>query len=349
MSGKGRHVPEQTNSDPKPSLTEPSLERHFTPEGQPLTLLQDPSSRRDRSAPLPVLIHGFLETNSVWDVMRAAMPHEFSEFAAIALPAHGRRIGVAETRRLLSDDLFLRDYVAELRRICGPRRIRLVGHSTGGLVALKIAHMAPDFVHDALLVGGLYSGDLSGYRRWTTRLSLFAGIGRPAFRLGLKAWLSGNWSFARGMSLVTRVPLPAHAVPPAMRDELLSRDLDALREVLFWLVRSCMRDSLVDIRISVHCVIGRRDPVVPARHQLQMIARLPHATAVLMDTGHLPYLEEPEAFNEVLRAWMHRPESERTATASNSLRLQAAGGDQSRPTSAASSQPPPKKPPLQTA
>jgi len=62
------------------------------------------------------------------------------------------------------------------------------------------------------------------------------------------------------------------------------------------------------IRQPVLVLCGEYDSLTPVKRHAFMAELIPYAKLeVISDAGHLPTLEQPQAVNRLLRAWMRQP------------------------------------------
>ena len=64
---------------------------------------------------------------------------------------------------------------------------------------------------------------------------------------------------------------------------------------------------LGEIRAPTLIVVGRDDVVTPPAQAERLHHAIPNSELVVLEhSGHLPYLEEPEAFFRIVRDWFAR-------------------------------------------
>ncbi len=98
--------------------------------------------------PSVVFIHGAQHDHSVWILQSRYLAHHGHSVLALDLPGHGRSAGAP-----LTSVPAMADWVAEVIRTAGLKRVMLVGHSMGSLVALHCATLAPERVAGIALIG----------------------------------------------------------------------------------------------------------------------------------------------------------------------------------------------------
>ncbi|MDB5370903.1 MAG: Hydrolase, alpha/beta domain protein [Roseomonas sp.] len=175
-----------------------------------------------------------------------------------------------------------------------PPRFALAGLSMGGYVALEIMRRAPERV---------------------THLALFDTSARPDTeeqarrRRGLMA-LTRSGQF-KGVTprLLPSLLHPAHLDGPlgrAVRDmaERVGREA-FLRQQQAILQRPDSRPLLPGIAVPTLVAVGEQDILTPPELAEEMAAAIPGARlARIPQAGHLPSMEQPEAVNALLRAWL---------------------------------------------
>ena len=184
----------------------------------------------------------------------------------------------------------------------GPVPVALVGHGMGGMVAQEVALRRPGLVRQLVLVAtaaAVEPGD--GYHRHATQ--------------GL-AWLQEG----REMDAIADALLPqlvsARALPAGVklaRHGLLEVHAATWRRALQALTGFDRRAALGHIHAPTLMVAGGEDRVAPPAVLEAMAAAVNGARCVtLADAGHLPHLEQPDTFDELLleflrhaRAWLH--------------------------------------------
>lgn len=256
--------------------------------------------------PAPVVfLHGLLESPAIWGLTIDAGSGRGEATYAPALPGHrGDAPRGAEAAHLLSDHCLADHYAAEIRARFGARRVRLVGHSTGGLVALTLAARHPALVRDVLLVASLGAGSRGREASPMEAALLMPVVGVATARLLLTAWLSSETSFVAGLRSALAEGEALEWTPLEMRTELLTGCFATQHAVARWLRSHSIEDVLGAVTAPILALVPALDTVVPAAHQLSLLSALPYATGLLIDTGHLPMLSAPRLFHSVFTTWL---------------------------------------------
>lgn len=194
---------------------------------------------------------------------------------------------VADTTR--ADDL--REMAAQVLSQAPPA-FRLLGLSMGGYLAFEICRQAPARVAGLVLCNTSARPD-GGARRETRQRLLRAARQRgflPLFDPALVA--------------------PAHADDPHLRAccNGMAHELGTavfVRQQQAILTRPDAREVLPTIRCRTLVVGGAHDPLTPPAVLKEIADGIAGAELVILpDAGHLPTLETPDSFNEVLARWL---------------------------------------------
>jgi pimeloyl-ACP methyl ester carboxylesterase len=201
----------------------------------------------------------------------------------------------------------IQGYARVVDAVCGQLGIDcpvVIGNSMGGFVGAELALSYPTRVKMLVLVSA--AGLSTEYLRREPVLALARVWSAGVTRAGVLTDPVVRRRRLRRMFLQTvaryperlSIPLTYELVQGAGRQGFVP-SLQALMEYSF-------RDRLAQIEIPVLIVWGRNDMIVPVG-DAERFERLigPNAKAVIFeDTGHVPMLERPGRFNELLEAFI---------------------------------------------
>ena len=184
----------------------------------------------------------------------------------------------------------------------------LVGHSLGGLVALRATLECPERIEALVLV------DSVGLGREVNPLlvlSSLPGYGELAATWSATTLGAEQRALARSFLLFAR---PDRSPDRWWDDQrrlvrtpgFLSAALAAQRSIVGpWGQREVLLDELARLAVPVLVIWGASDLVVPAAHAHTAVERLRDGRlAVLSGCGHLPQVERPEEFVAALEGFL---------------------------------------------
>ncbi len=261
-----------------------------------------------------LLLHGLGGSHINWI---AAAPLLAARYRVLALdlvgfgrsPLEKRSASVEANQAML--DRFLREYLQ--------RPVLLVGNSMGGLIALLQAGQNPKSVAGVALVNAAMPHPST----WSIDpqvLALFAAMTMPGVG-ELFMWLKGELRSAEqsveemlamccaDQSRVAREVFQAHVTLTRehARDPWVNRAyLQATRSLVRLLLgRDRYRDIVKRVKARTLVIAGAHDRLIRL-NAAEQIARLrpDWAFVPLAHVGHLPHIEDPEGFCEILGAWL---------------------------------------------
>lgn len=245
-----------------------------------------------------VLVHGLGNNSLVWRRVITGLARSHRVLAP-DLPGFGHSSPVP-THALL--ELYA-DFVAELvQRQGGGVPAAIVGNSTGGAVALRVALTRPDLVSRLVLVDPAGVGQ--GVPSWW-RLVRFEPLVRAisAVPLTLTPRPVLEWVIGQAYRRMTFAD-PSHASERSVRlfaerlnsRERIHRFLRNAHDVVDAFERDVQRLE-GPLPVPVLAVWGREDRLVPLGDALVLLERIGGLEVrILEGCGHTPQLEQPEAF-----------------------------------------------------
>lgn len=255
----------------------------------------------DPSAPPVVQLHGIGRSLEDWLPQHPLLATDH-RVISVDMPGFGlsQRLPVPVTLGSLSDGVW-----QTLDALGETRPVHLMGNSLGGAVAMQMLVDDPARVSALTLAGSagfgrevtfalrLLSVPLLG-RRLLSRIDprMARRVERTLFvdgslvteeRVRMAVEIARQPDFAAVYTEIARALGSFRGVAPRWRTELLTR------------VRRTPKPTLV--------VWGEHDLILPAAHLSAARDALPHARTYLFpETGHMPQLERPEAFAELVRS-----------------------------------------------
>jgi len=246
-----------------------------------------------------VLLHGFGGAATNWTLVAPSLL-TLGRVVVPDLPGHGGSSAFAAAPETL--DPFA-DRVAAL--LDGPALI--VGHSLGGVVALRLASRRPELVSGLVLAG---CAGISSATRASERALTLVSIVKPGKRLARWRRLIARHAFLREIAFGTvSVADPKALAPQAASGFLAGSALYTdVRSAGDALVRSDPRLDLERIRCPAFVLHGARDVQVPLRDAFEYARRLRAPLRTIADCGHLVIGERPEAVVAAISDWVREVE-----------------------------------------
>lgn len=269
------------------------------------------------SGPTVVLSHGFSLNLTLWH-------HQIQDLAGdMRLVLFDHR-GHGRSGRPPAEDWSLDALALDVRAVVrdagGSGPIVLVGHSMGGMAALKYCELFPETVGS--LIGGIVlvdttsadvmGGMLPGVAR---RLQAsFQGLQEAAMRALAGRESSVDRLRANGSTLAylgTRLmgfgPLPSPAQVAFVERMLAAVPTDVWLGLLPALHAFDMTHMLPSIDVPVMIIVGSHDRLTPPHAAQRMAEAIPGAELVVLDrAGHTSMMEQHVLFNEHLRRFVAR-------------------------------------------
>jgi 2-hydroxy-6-oxonona-2,4-dienedioate hydrolase len=169
-------------------------------------------------------------------------------------------------------------------------RVVLGGNSLGGHVALHLALTVPERIAGLILTGssGLFERGISGRAPHRPSLEYVRARMEEVFydsSLVTPAWVEA----VRGLVTERRTALRVLRFAQAAK-------------------RHTIEDRLRDIRVPTLIVWGKEDRITPVEVGERFHALIPDSQYWVLTNcghGHAPMLEQPHAFNAIVREWLH--------------------------------------------
>lgn len=247
-----------------------------------------------RSGPPVVLLHAFPLNHSMWDNQIPAFAGAGFRVLAPDLRGHGaspKGEGPATMARMAADVLRLAD-----RQDLG--RFVLGGLSLGGYVALEVAASRPDRLRGLLLSDTRAEPDAPEARN--ARVALAEKVNADGAKPLVDSYLPRYFApatYRAQPALVERTRSQLSAARPG----------GSIHALLGMADRPDQRPHLRTMRMPSLVVVGAEDALTPVAAAQVLKDGLPEAQLRLIpEAGHLPCLERPDAWNQVVLEWLKR-------------------------------------------
>lgn len=249
-----------------------------------------PAIERGQGRPI-VLLPGYPLDHRIWQAQLGPLSEQH-RIVLLDLPGFGRAESLPAPATLSE----FSDHVARLLAEHIPGTAVVVGHSFGGYVALNLFREHPELFAGIVLTDTRSEPDTVEAREKrlaTVRRSSETGEGVDV-EATTKALLAPS-TWKAGGSLVDDV----RAIVRSARPESIRGALTAIAN------RPDHTDTLSRIRVPALVIWGDDDQLIPPAQSRAMVAHLSKGTGVgIPGAGHLPSLESPDRFNQVIARFL---------------------------------------------
>jgi pimeloyl-ACP methyl ester carboxylesterase len=242
-----------------------------------------------------LLIHGWASSGRMWDVLTGALERH-ARFWVIDLAGFGESP--------LPDNLMpdVNTHAALVMDFCDQHSLQpkaIVGHSMGGMLALKLALLRPEWAGALALlspvVTGRFAFDLN--RLVSTEVGSFALARSKPF-----------WWLAQSELLAPLLSVPPYVGPAAaerIRQDFIRASWQASTGAIASIARENLEPELRTIQQPALVLIGAEDTTVPPQEGRLAAHRLQNARLLeLPGVNHQPLDEQPETVIAALRTFL---------------------------------------------
>ena len=206
-------------------------------------------------------------------------------------------------------DAFVQD-IDDLRRVLGYERITVLGHSFGGLIALAYARAHPEATRALILLDTAEPG--SRFAEETARRQAAARTPEDSATI---AALTASAGYAeRDAETMSRIYRTAFRGTMHAPDRVAELHLDLAERTakngpdVARLLGTSMQgfdawDWLGELQMPALVLHGRWEPA-PVAMARELAATLPHGRFVELDSGHFPYIEDPQGLTSAVSAFL---------------------------------------------
>ena len=235
----------------------------------------------------PVLfLHGWLGSWRYWFPTMEVVSEQFRPYSFDFW-------GFGDSRRK-RNEVSIQNYSDQVIRFIdelGIDQVPLVGHSMGGMVALKTAINHPDRISKVVTVGAPINGKSLSWLLKLTDQPFLADV------FASQAWLRRQlFQFFLGVTKDTAIS--------EVLDDSVKSSANTLRQAVHSMWRTDLSNELTRLQVPTLIVHGGRDDIVNP-DQIELFHNIPPAEVVLMPgSRHFPFLDETDTFNGILMRFL---------------------------------------------
>jgi pimeloyl-ACP methyl ester carboxylesterase len=241
-----------------------------------------------------VMIHGWASSGRMWQPLSEALQDkarcwmlDLAGFGQSPLPANARPDVDQHLEWLIA---FLEQHKLKPRMV--------IGHSMGGLLTLKLAHVRPDLAPSLVLVCPVVTGRFvfNANQVFTSQLWMMVSAKTEKF-----------WSLIQSDSLAPVFSAPLYVAPALHKryvEDFKRTRWDAAIPSLESIAQQSMQPHLASIQQPALVIVGGRDFTVPPEDGRLAAQQMPHARLVEIPTAHhQPLDESPTQFVREVRTF----------------------------------------------
>ncbi|MFD2742244.1 alpha/beta fold hydrolase [Sphingobacterium populi] len=234
-----------------------------------------------------IFLHGFPFNKTMWSAQLEALD-ESTTGIALDIRGHGNS---TSGHSFLSIDLFAKDLIAFIKKMA-LKEVVVCGISMGGYVALRAYEIAPT-VFSGLILSDTHSqaDDKAAKQKRFDSIEAVLTHGRRPFAIG---FIENVFAHPRAEQNLASVDL--------IKSSIRRNSITSICATLLALAaRTDTSEVLSAISVPTLLLRGEQDKITPAALMQEMHAHIPQSEFVsIANSGHLPNLENPIAFNESL-------------------------------------------------
>ena len=242
-----------------------------------------------------VLLHGYLESLLVWDDF---VPYLYKQVRVVTLDLPGH--GISTVNGLVHTMDYLADVVKGTLDALGIERCTLVGHSMGGYVALAFCEKYPERLDGIVLLSSTPNADSEEKKENRLREIKLVEAGRKE----ALAHVAPQTGFARQ----NRERLQDY-IDDLVAQVAITEDEGIVALLRGMIERPDRNEMLRRSPVRQLFIFGKHDEYIPCEVAEALAATHPQAQVVwLENSGHMGFIEEPEATAEALLRFVRKEE-----------------------------------------
>lgn len=240
-----------------------------------------------------VLLHGYLESLEIWeDFAKLLSPHY--RILAIDIPGHG----ISEVKSEVHTMEFVADVLRGVLDLKQISRCFVAGHSMGGYVAEAFAAKYPERLQGLILFHSSPYADNDSKKE--DRRREIEMIRHDKKELIAQLFAPKGFAPHNRDRLKSRIEQLQELISLTDDDGIIAL-LNGMSE------RKDMNDMMRQLKAPQLFIFGKYDEFIPMERAETLIQAHPQAEiAWLENSGHMGFLEEPDASAEIIRSFINR-------------------------------------------
>jgi pimeloyl-ACP methyl ester carboxylesterase len=242
--------------------------------------------------PSIVLLHGFTESQKIWDHYVRALSKDF-RVITIDLPGHGKSESIAAVHTMeLQADL-----VYAILRKAGVKKCIMTGHSMGGYVTLAFARRYPGKLKGICIFHShCFADSPEDVENRNRTIEL---VRKDKFRF-LRNFITNLFPPEVKRKYAKEINQLVEEAENMPKESIIAA-LEGMK------IRTDQSSFLADTKLPVLFILGLKDSKAVIPRLWEMISLPSHSESlILKDTGHMGYIESPDETLEAIRHFSMR-------------------------------------------
>ena len=231
-----------------------------------------------------VLLHGFLESSSIWDEIVKELTKE-RQVICIDLPGHGKSEGLAKVHSMKLMAQAVREVLNELEI----QEVSIAGHSMGGYVSLEFLKIFPMILKSIMLINSTPLEDTVEKQEIRERSVKLVGKNKEAF---VSMAISNLYSEKSKKEMASEIEdLKSQAVKMKAKNIQAALKGMKIRTNYLEVLKSFPRQKII--------VGGEQDPILDIS-ELKRVAQGCDCEFLELENGHNSYMEDRNSLTKIM-------------------------------------------------
>lgn len=236
------------------------------------------------SGPAMVLLHGFLESSTMWDKYILSLSEKHTVIT-IDFPGHGKSGIVSDTHSMQLMAKVVKSALNELNI----ESATFVGHSMGGYVALAYTELFPDEVEKLVLLNSTPTADSEERKQNRRRALKVLDHNAEAF---ISMAIMNLFSENSKKKFISEIE--------ALKKEALQFPVAGIQAAIRGMIdRKDRTEVLANFRREKVMVCGNEDPIKPISDS-KNISEKTNSKLIQLEGGHMSWLENTDETHRIL-------------------------------------------------
>jgi len=236
------------------------------------------------SGPAMVLLHGFLESSTMWDKYILSLSEKYTVIT-IDFPGHGKSGVVSDTHSMQLMAKVVKSALNELNI----ESATFVGHSMGAYVALAYTELFPDEVEKLVLLNSTPTADSEERKQNRRRALKVLDHNAEAF---ISMAIMNLFSENSKKKFISEIE--------ALKKEALQFPVAGIQAAIRGMIdRKDRTEVLANFRREKVMVCGNDDPIMPISDS-KNISEKTNSKLIQLEGGHMSWLENTDETHRIL-------------------------------------------------